>query len=98
MPARSKIVTFRIADGPHAELEKRAAKMGQSPGGLAREMVLENLANQEAEKRGVLELQAQVQKLRSDLAIATEALLTVIGGTKESGQLAAGWVSRNLNQ
>ena len=89
MPSGTKFVSFRLADGPHAELEKRAARRGQSPGGLARELVLENLATHEAEKQGIPELQAQVQKLRTDLATATEALLTVIGGTKESGPKAA---------
>lgn len=98
MPSRTKFVSFRIPESLHVTLAKRARSIGQSPGGLAREIVVEKLASQEVQQLGVSELHQELKKLRSELAVATEALLTVIGGTKESAGRAAAWVRRNLNR
>ena len=97
-PSRSKTLSLRLSLSSYTELEKRAARLGQTPGGLAREMIVANLERLDTEPDLGAEIRTEILGLRQDLATATEALLTVIGGTKESGARAASWVSRNLNQ
>lgn len=97
MPAKTHFVSYRISSHLGAELKRQAKETGQSPNGYACAALIEKLDRSNSEMHA-LELQSQIQKLRSDLAVATEALLTVIGGTKESGPRAAAWVKRNLNQ
>ena len=97
MATKTKVVSYRISVHLDAELKRQAKVVGQSPNGYACTALIEKLERSNSEIHA-LELQAQLQKLRLELGMATEAILTVIGGTKDSAARAAAWVKRNLNQ
>lgn len=97
MATKTKVVSYRITSALAAELKLQAKAVGQTSNGFACAVLIDRLTRAPSEMRA-LELEAQIRKLRADLATATEALLTVIGGTKESGPRAAAWVKKNLNQ
>lgn len=80
-----------------AKLEARADAAGLSPGGFAREALLQKMAQAEEDAQGVTGLRAELKSLRQELAVATQAILTVIGNPVSPEQ-AAEWVRRNLHR
>ena len=78
MRTPSKPVAFRLEKSQHQKLAAQAHDLGVSPGGLAREMVLEQLGARERGTTSLADVAKLVQALRSDLATATEATTEAI--------------------
>jgi hypothetical protein len=86
----TKTIGFRIAPPIHKELEARARREGLSPGQMAQRMVLEALSDTKH-----AELLATINQLRSELALATMALLADAG--KASAEEAEAFVRRSFH-
>ena len=96
--AKTEQVIFRLEPEVYKNLVRRAKAAGQSPNGFARELFEQRLAALEANKTGIVEIYTDLQKLRSELAVATEAILTLNGREAISPEKAADWVRKNLNR
>jgi len=91
-----KTVGFQLEDGYHRRLESKGKEFKMSAGQYARELVVEALDDthrERLEKRMVM-LETEVSELRSDLAVAVEALLIVAGNYPK--EKAREWVIGNL--
>lgn len=106
MEKQTKTVAFRLAAEQYMELAGRATAAGQSPGEVARDLTLAGL-NQDSElhqlRLTVLDLQAEVKKVRVDLAMVAEAVLSTLktnDGTKlpaaEAASKARAWVDKHI--
>jgi hypothetical protein len=85
----TKTVGFRIPASTYRELEARGRREGLSPGQMAQKMVLEALSDTKH-----AELLATINQLRSELALATMALLADAG--KASAEEAEAFVRRRF--
>ena len=106
MEKQTKTVAFRLAPEQYNELAGRATALGQSPGEVARDLTLSAL-NQDSEihqlRLTVLDLQAELKKVRVDMAMVAESLLTTLktnDGTKlpaaEAASRARAWVDKHI--
>lgn len=106
MENQTKTVAFRLVAEQYNELAGRGAAVGQSPGEVARDITLAGL-NQDSElhqlRLTVLDLQAELKKLRVDLATVAEAVLGTLktnDGTKlpaaEAASKARVWVDQHI--
>ena len=93
----SRTISFRLSRETITSLEERAARLGVSPGELARQYVENEL--RQGEERADLQAIAGtlfelITKTRNDVAIATDALLKASGHVDETE--AEAWVKANL--
>lgn len=96
-PARTKTVSSRL-EIELLEVATAAAKeAGLSLGAFMREAVLEKLGRARVRGEAITDLHEDVRKLRADLALATEAILTVTGEGEDAHAEAEAWVLKNLN-
>lgn len=97
MATKTEHVTYRIGKALWDELEREAKAAGVSENGYACAALIEKLEGSNLTAT-VDDIRAEVRKLRADLALATQAILTVTGGTEASGPRAMAWVRKHLNQ
>lgn len=90
-------IAYRISEAVATELRDCAKAAGLSEHGYAREALIEKLQRAQAERGGWLELFEEVRRLRSELATATQAILTV-SSQPVTAQDAEEWVRKNLNR
>lgn len=90
-------VSYRLKPAEHEKLAALASAAGMSEGGFARQAMLERLAAARAEATGAAAVHDEVRTLRRELALATRAILTVVGNPVTPEQ-AAEWVRKNLNR
>ena len=91
-----KTVGFQLEDSYHRRLEKDGKEFKMSAGQYARQLVIDALddTNRERLEKRMVMLETELSELRSDLAIAVEALLIVAGNYPK--EKAREWVVRNL--
>ena len=90
-------IGFRLDAQTRSILHKRAELFDRSPHDLARQYVLEALAQEEersALRQEVSRLGAEIESLRVDLALAVKALLVSAG--KVNPEIADAWIGENL--
>ena len=97
-PARTKTVSYRLETELRAAVTSAAQSMGLSDGAFVREAVLEKLGRSRVRGEALSEVHEEVRRLRADLALAAEAILTVSGGGEPARPAAAAWVRNNLNR
>lgn len=91
------LVSYRLKVADHARLGALAGAAGMSEGGFARQAMLDRLEAAKGEAMGAAAVQDEVRTLRRELALATRAILTVVGDPVTPEQ-AAEWVRKNLNR
>lgn len=96
MAGKNNFVSFRIDDEAFNKLNAIAKNSGLSPSGCAREILLEKLIQSESEKRGWVELFAEMDKMRRDLASSTKVILSVCSNDVNAREKADSWVRKNL--
>jgi len=89
----TETVSFRLPATFAKELRNHAASADQSPGELARRLVIEALTNRHQQE--LSDLKETVHKLRDDVATAVAVLLVKAG--KSEPKEAEEWVRRNLH-
>lgn len=94
----SKLVSFRLSADVYNDLRAVGGRLGMSPGGAAREAVLEKLSQSKAAGDVAKEVWKEVHALRAELAVAMEAVLTVLAPNAEAEKRASAWVRKNLNR
>lgn len=95
----STLVGFKLDNDAFTVLEARASELGTSFHLLAREYVIQSLAQEEQLKVFIRSLEAllhELIELRKDCALSTEALLVSAGQANE--QEARKWVSHNFRR
>ena len=97
MPAKTQFVSYRISAEVAAELEASAKALGLSRNGFACEALLEKLHRAKAERAAWSDVFEEVRRLRAELAVATQAILTV-SSQPVSARDAERWVRKNLNR
>ena len=93
MNEKAKTFSFRLTAAASGTLEKRAKRSGQTPGELAREIVVKTLEDENGTdllKVKVSSLEGEIKQLRRGLSNAVEALLVVSG--KVTKEEAKQWV------
>lgn len=97
----ARTVGFRLDPDHFADLKGRASLAGQSPGDVARTMVLEFLDNTgrlDQMQQEITGLRAQVSDLRRDFVASVEAILVCIATRKTlTSEDAKRWVQENLH-
>jgi hypothetical protein len=94
----TKTASSRLEIGVLTAASTAAKETGMSLGAFMREAVLEKLARLQGREEALSDLHKEVRKLRAELALATEAIMTVSGGGKAAQPAAAAWVKNNLNR
>ena len=97
MPGKTSFISYRIASETQAELKRQAKAAGLTPNAFAAEALLEKLERAKGERRASVELFEEVRRLRADLSLATEAVLTLTGKGANAREMAGAWVRKNLN-
>jgi hypothetical protein len=93
----SKLLSYRLKQSTYQQLQAIAKARGLSPGGLAKEALLERLSQIQEASKGVEALRSEVSTLRKELALATRAIMTVIA-VPVTPEQAEEWVRKNLNR
>ena len=95
------IVSFRLDHQDHKHLQEKAAKLGQTPGELARKLVQTALAGDspvENLSHTVGELELEVRRLKVALANSVEAILVAsTNGQVITPESAKEWVTENVH-
>ena len=100
--ARSPVITFRLDRQTYAQLGKLAAARGQSPGAMARELLLEGMVAAEGlSPAEVEELRGEIRELRRQLSRGVELLARLMFRTdpdarSDAEEGPASWVRREL--
>ena len=96
MKDKPKTVGFQLEEGYHRRLEREGKDYKMSAGQYARQLVIDTLddADRERLEKRMVMLETEISELRSDLAVAVEALLIVAGKTPK--EEARKWVLQNL--
>ena len=98
MPQATKLVSFRLSAESFEKLRALGGRSGMSSGGVAREAVIAKLSEAAVTGAQVEDLWKEVRTLRAELALATEAVLSVLASNEEAQRRASAWVRNNLNR
>ena len=98
MRKQSKPVSFRLDESQFAQFASQASLLGVSPGGLARDLVIEHLSAKQKESVSITQIAKLVQAVRSDLATATGAILAFSAQGQHPPDEISAWVRNNLNR
>lgn len=94
----SKLVSFRLSAEVYKDLRAVGGRLGMSPGGAAREAVLEKLSQSKAAGDVTKDVWKEARTLRKELASATEAILFALSADEKARARASAWVRNNLNR